>query len=55
MNIVVLQCLIYIFSFIVGKIGITYINGWCEPVTLQDVDACDRYQQFWVSYIQNKM
>jgi hypothetical protein len=29
--------------------------AWCEPVTSEDADACDRYRQFNVSNIQNKM
>nr|AGP76178.1 beta-glucosidase [Anoplotermes schwarzi] len=29
-----------------GKIGISLWNVWCEPISTNQVDACERYQQF---------
>nr|BAI50024.1 beta-glucosidase [Nasutitermes takasagoensis] len=29
-----------------GKIGITLLSFWCEPLTPNYVEACERYQQF---------
>jgi hypothetical protein len=53
-NIAVFQCLIGIF-LILGIIGIALDNSWCEPISTDDVDACERFQEFNVSNIQNKM
>nr|BAI50022.1 beta-glucosidase [Nasutitermes takasagoensis] len=29
-----------------GKIGISLDNAWCEPISTNDVDACERFQEF---------
>jgi hypothetical protein len=38
-------------KMIAGKLGITLNIHWCEPLTssTEDLEACERYQQFRVS------
>jgi len=46
---------LFVYLFTLGKIGISLDNSWCEPISTDDVDACERMQEFSVSNTQNKM